>query len=193
MSAFAKRALLALRFACVPSLLAGCNGGTTPPAIPASSPHFTMPHADAGSIKIWAAAAQTSTVFGLSLGAKRVLKVISTESQPVKGGDPLTLKVDRAKNLFVTDISGGKAGVIQEYKSGSFTSAYSPDCAVSDCSNLQVCSATPSSIIAMSSRSWNESNTRSEAIPSAAAATNTGPRGIRRQHPLPYSSAAIVR
>ena len=136
MTAFAKRALLALSVACVPSLLSGCNGGTTPPAIPASSPHFTMPHADAGGIKIWAAAEQTSTVFGLSLGAKRVLKVISTESQPVKGGDPLTLKVDRAKNLFVTDISGGKAGVIQEYKSGSFTRAYSPDCAVSDCSNF---------------------------------------------------------
>jgi hypothetical protein len=136
MNAFANRALLTLSLACVSSLLAGCNGGTTPPAIPASSPHFTMPHADAGGIRIWAAAEQTSTVFGLSLGAKRVLKVISTESQPVKGGDPLTLKVDRAKNLFVTDISGGKAGVIQEYKAGSFTRAYSPDCAVSDCSKF---------------------------------------------------------
>ncbi len=136
MNAFAHRALLALSLACVPSLLAGCNGGTTPPAIPASSPHFTMPHADAGGITIWAAAEQTSTVFGLSLGAKRVLKVISTERQPVKGGDPLTLKVDRAKNLFVTDVSGGKAGVIQEYKDGNFTRAYSPDCAVSNCSSF---------------------------------------------------------
>src|ERR1700688_2650252 len=96
MNAFANRALLTLSLACVPSLLAGCSGGTTPPAIPASSPHFTMLHADAGGIRIWAAAEQTSTVFGLSLGAKRVLKVISTESQPVKGSDPLTLKVDRA-------------------------------------------------------------------------------------------------
>jgi hypothetical protein len=136
MKSFANRALLALSLACVPPSLAGCNGGTTPPAIPASSSHFTTPHADAGSIKIWAAAEQTSTIFGLSSGAKRVLKVISTESQPVKGGEPLTLKVDRAKSLFVTDVSGGKAGVIQEYKGGSFTRAYSPDCAVSDCSNF---------------------------------------------------------
>jgi len=136
MNAFPNRALLALSLAWVASLLASCNGGTTPPAIPASSPLLTVPHADAGGIRIWAAAEQTSTVFGLSLGAKRVLKVISTESQPVKGGDPLTLKVDRAKNLFVTDVSGGKAGVIQEYKDGSFTRAYSPDCAVSNCSKF---------------------------------------------------------
>jgi len=136
MNAFTNRALLALSFACVPPLLAGCNGGTAPPAIPAGSPHFTMPHADAGGIQIWAAAEQTSTVFGLSSGAKRVLKVISTESQPVKGGSPLTLKVDRANNLFVTDVSGGKAGVIQEYTDGTFTRAYSPECAVSGCSNF---------------------------------------------------------
>jgi hypothetical protein len=136
MNAFANRALLALSLACVPSLLAGCNGAATSPATPAGSTHFTMPHADAGGITIWAAAEQTSKVFGLSLGAKRVLKVISTERQPVKGSDPLTLKVDRAQNLFVTDVSGGKAGVIQEYEDGSFTRAYSPDCAVSDCSKF---------------------------------------------------------
>lgn len=134
MNVSADRALLALSLACVPSLLAGCNGGTTPPAIPAGAPHFAMPRADGGGAEIWAAAKQTSTVFGLSSGAKRVLTVISTESQPVKGGDPLTLKVDRAENLFVTDVSGGKAGVIQEYKDGGFTRAYSPDCAVSGCS-----------------------------------------------------------
>ncbi len=137
MNAFANRALLALSFTCVLSLLAGCNAGTAPPAMPAGSPQFTMPNADSDGIKIWAAAEQTSTVFGLSSGGKRVLKVISTESQPVKGGDPLTLKVDRANNLFVTDLSGGKAGVIQEYKSGEFTAAYSPNCAVSDCSNFK--------------------------------------------------------
>lgn len=136
MNAFSNRALLALSFACVPSLLAGCNGGTAPEAMPAGSLHFTRAHADADGITIWAAAEQTSTVFGLSSGAKRVLKVISTKSQPVKGGSPLTLKVDRANNLFVTDVSGGKAGVIQEYADGTFTRAYSPACAVSGCSNF---------------------------------------------------------
>jgi hypothetical protein len=94
------------------------------------------PAVDAGGIKIWAAAEQTSKLFGLSVRANHVLKVISTESQPVKGGHPLTLKVD-GKDLFVTDLSGGKAGVIQEYKDGHFARAYSPDCPVSDCSNFR--------------------------------------------------------
>jgi hypothetical protein len=121
MNALANRALLAFMLACVPSLLVGCNGGTTPPAIPASE-------ADQHGIR--------SVVGRKTRSTKRVLKVISTESQPVKGGDPLTLKVDRAKNLFVTDVSGGKAGVIQEYKDGSFARVYSPDCAVSGCSKF---------------------------------------------------------
>ena len=133
---FRHRGPLALGLVFLPSLLAGCNSGTTSSAIPASPSHFTTPHANADGIRIWAAAEQTSTVFGLSVSAKRILDVISTESQPVKGGDPLTLKVDHAKDLFVTDLSGGKAGVIQEYKDGRFTRAYSPDCAVSDCSNF---------------------------------------------------------
>lgn len=135
MNAFANRALLALSLACVPALLAGCNGGTTPPAMPAGS-SFTMPRIDAGGVRIWAAVEQTSTVFGLSGSTNGVLKVISTESQPVKGGDPLTLKVDGANHLFVTDVSGSKAGVIQEYRDGGFTHAYSPDCAVSGCSKF---------------------------------------------------------
>jgi hypothetical protein len=135
MNAFAHRASLALSLVYLASVLAGC-GSTASPALPASSSRFTTPRANAGGIKIWAAAEQTSKVFGLSSGANRVLDVILTESQPVKGGHPLTLKVDRAKNLFVTDVSGGKAGVIQEYKDGTFTRAYSPDCPVSDCSKF---------------------------------------------------------
>ena len=126
----------ALSFGALASDLRGCNAGATSPAIPPNSARFTRPQANAGGIKIWAAAEQSSKVFGLSSGAKRVLDVISTESQPVKGGDPLTLKVDRAKNLFVTDVTGGKAGVIQEYKDGKFTRSYSPDCAVSNCSSF---------------------------------------------------------
>jgi hypothetical protein len=133
---FRHRGPLALGLVFLPSLLAGCNSGTTSSAIPASPSHFTTPHANADGIRIWAAAEQTSTVFGLSVSAKRILDVISTESRPVKGGDPLTLKVDHAKDLFVTDLSGGKAGVIQEYKDGRFTRAYSPDRAASDCSNF---------------------------------------------------------
>jgi hypothetical protein len=38
--------------------------------------------------------------------------------------------------LFVTDVDGGKAGVIQEYKDGRFARAYSPDCPASKCSNF---------------------------------------------------------
>ncbi len=106
-----------------------------PPASPASSSRVTAPTAGAGGVKIWAAAEQTSKLFGLSVGAKRVIKVISTENQPVKGGQPLTLKVD-GKDLFVTDVSGGKAGVIQEYEDGRFARAYLPDCPVSDCSKF---------------------------------------------------------
>lgn len=117
------------------SLLAGCNGGTTSPAIPVSSSHFRKSNDDTGGIKIWAAAEQTSKLFALSLGAKVVLNVISTEDQPVKGGNPLTLKVD-GKDLYVTDLRGGKAGVVQEYKDGLFARAYSPGCPVSDCSNF---------------------------------------------------------
>lgn len=136
MSTSAHRPPLALSLVCL-ALLAGCNGNTTSSAIPASSSLFTTPpNVNVGGIRIWAAAEQTSTVFGLSLDAKSVLKVISTESQPVKGGHPLTLKVDHAQNLFVTDVSGGKAGVMQEYRNGSFTRAYLPDCPVSDCSNF---------------------------------------------------------
>jgi hypothetical protein len=134
MKAFPNSALLALRLACVPLLLASCNGSSTPPAIPASSPSFRMTR-DAGGIKIWAAAEQTSKLFGLSMGAKRVLDVISTESQPIKARDPLTLKV-YGRDLFVTNVSGGKAGLIQEYRDGRFARAYSPDCPVSDCSHF---------------------------------------------------------
>lgn len=136
MNAIAHRVPLVLNLVFFASLLAGCNGGTASPAIPASSFQFTTPHADPRGIVIWAAAEQTSKLFGLSAGAKRVLDVISTERQPVKGGNPLTLKVDRAKNLFVTDVSGGKAGVIQEYTDGHFVRAYSPDCPVSHCSKF---------------------------------------------------------
>ncbi len=136
MNALAHRVPLVLSLVFFASLLAGCNGGAASPAIPASSSHFATPHANARGIEIWAAAEQTSKLFGLSAGAKRVLDVISTESQPVKGGDPLTLKVDHAKNLFVTDVDGGKAGVIQEYKDGRFARAYSPDCPVSKCSKF---------------------------------------------------------
>lgn len=136
MNVFAHRAPLALSFVYLASVLAGCNAGTTSPAIPPNSAQFTRPQANAGGIKIWAAAEQSSKVFGLSSGAKRVLDVISTKSQPVKGGNPLTLKVDHAQNLFVTDVSGGAAGVIQEYKDGNFARAYLPGCAVSNCSNF---------------------------------------------------------
>jgi hypothetical protein len=94
-----------------------------------------MRNANPGGIRIWAAAEQSSKLFGLSLDAKLVLKVISTESQPVKGGKPLTLKAD-GKDLFVTDVSGGKAGVIQEYEDGRFVRAYSPSCPVLDCSKF---------------------------------------------------------
>lgn len=131
----AHRAALALSPISLAALLAGCNGGTASPAIPASSSHFAKPVAIAGGIQIWAAAEQTSKLFGLSFDAKRVLEVISTESQRVKGGNPLTLKAD-GKNLFVTDVSGGEAGVIQEYTGGRFARAYSPGCATSDCSNF---------------------------------------------------------
>jgi hypothetical protein len=131
----AYRAPLAVGLVSLASLLAACNGGTTSPAVPASSSDFAIPNGSSGGIQIWAAAEQTSKLFGLSLGGKRVLKVISTESQPVKGGSPLTLKV-HGNALFVSDVSGGKAGVIQEYKDGHFARAYSPDCPVSDCSNF---------------------------------------------------------
>jgi hypothetical protein len=135
MNAFAHRARLAANLVCLASLLAGCNGGTTSAAIPANSSDFTRSSDNTAGIKIWAAAEQTSKLFALSSGAKLVLKVISTESQPVKGGNPLTLKVD-GKDLFVTDLSGGKAGVIQEYKDGHFARAYSPGCPASHCSNF---------------------------------------------------------
>jgi hypothetical protein len=127
---------LALSFACVAAFLAGCNTGTGSPALPTSASPFTARSAKAGEIKIWAAAEQTSTVLGLSTGARRVLEVISTENQPVKGGDPVTLKVDRGQNLFVTDARGGKAGIIQEYAKGAFARAYSPACAVAKCSGF---------------------------------------------------------
>lgn len=134
MKAIAYRASLAVGLMPLASLLAGCNGGTASPAIPASSSHFATPNATTG-IKIWAAAEQASKLFGLSVGAKRVLKVISTKRQPVKGGNPLTLKVD-GENLFVTDVSGGRAGIIQEYKDARFVRAYSPGCPAFDCSNF---------------------------------------------------------
>jgi hypothetical protein len=136
MNAFAHRAPVALSLVYLASLLGGCNAGTASPGIPASLTHFTGPLANASGVKIWAAEESSSKLFGLSSGARRVLDVISTEEQPVKGSDPLTLKVDHDKNLFVTDVSGGKAGVIQEYKDGSFMRAYSPDCAVSNCSSF---------------------------------------------------------
>ncbi len=135
MNAFEYRALLAVSLGSLASLLAGCNGGTTSPAIPVSSSHFRRSNDNTGGIKIWAAAEQTSKLFALSFGARLVLKVISTEGQAVKGGNPLTLKVD-GKGLFVTDLSGGKAGVIQEYKDGLFARAYTPGCPASDCSNF---------------------------------------------------------
>lgn len=135
MNASAYRTPLAVGLISLASLLTGCNGGTASPAMPASSFTFTRPNANTGDIKIWAAAEQTSKLFGLSSGGKRVLKVISTESQPVKGGNPLTLKV-HGNALFVTDVSGGKAGVIQEYKDAHFARAYSPDCPVSNCSHF---------------------------------------------------------
>ncbi|MGA8533965.1 MAG: hypothetical protein WB615_07635 [Candidatus Tumulicola sp.] len=135
MNAFEYRALLAVSLVSVASLLAGCSGGTTSPAIPVSSSHFTRSNDNTDGIKIWAAADQTSELFALSRGAKLVLKVISTEGQAVKGGNPLTLKAD-GKDLFVTDLSGGKAGVIQEYKDGLFVRAYSPGCPASHCSNF---------------------------------------------------------
>jgi hypothetical protein len=132
---FDYRAFLAVSLATLASLLAGCNNGTATPAIPISSFHFGRSNDNTGVIRIWAAAKQTGKLFGLSLGGKRVLKVISTESQLVKGGNPLTLKV-HGNALFVTDVSGGKAGVIQEYKDGNFARAYSPDCPVSNCSKF---------------------------------------------------------
>ncbi len=135
MHAFARRVPLGLSLVTFASLLTGCNRAASP-AIPASPSYFATPHANARGVQIWAAVEQTNRLFGLSAGAKRVLDVISTERQPVKGGDPLTLKVDHAKNLFVTDVTGGKAGVIQEYKDGNFARAYLPDCAVSNCSNF---------------------------------------------------------
>lgn len=136
MNAFAHRAALALSLAYLASLLAGCNGSTAPPAIPAGSSELARSDANAGGVKIWAAAEQTSKIFGLSSDGKRVLDVISTEKQPVKGGEPLTLKVDHAQHLFVADTSGGIAGVVQEYENGKFVRAYQPGCAVSNCSNF---------------------------------------------------------
>ncbi|HEY1656092.1 MAG TPA: hypothetical protein VGF86_13360, partial [Candidatus Tumulicola sp.] len=135
MNAIAYRASLAVGLGSLASLLAGCNGDTSSPAMPAGSSHVAMRNANPGGIRIWAAAEQSSKLFGLSLDAKLVLKVISTESQPVKGGKPLTLKAD-GKDLFVTDVSGGKAGVIQEYEDGRFVRAYSPSCPVLDCSKF---------------------------------------------------------
>lgn len=127
---------LALSLLCSMSLLAGCNGGPASPALPAASSNLMRASANEDGITIWAASEQTSKLFGLSSGAKRILDVIFTERQPVKGGDPLTLKVDRARNLFVTDVIGGNAGVIQEYKDARFTRAFSPGCAVSNCSDF---------------------------------------------------------
>jgi hypothetical protein len=135
MNAFAHRAPVALSLVCLASLLGGCNAGTVTPGIPASPNLFTTPDTKAAGVTIWAAK-QRSKIFGLSNGGKRVLDVILTENQPVKGGDPLTLKVDHAQNLFVTDVTGGTAGVIQEYKDGNFARAYLPGCAVSNCSNF---------------------------------------------------------
>jgi hypothetical protein len=134
MKAVAYRASLAASLASIVSLLAGCDGRAALLAIPASSAEFKTPNANAG-VKIWATAEQTSKLFGLSLDGKRVLTVISTKNQPVKGGSPLTLKVD-GKNLFVTDVSGGKAGVIQEYEDGRFVRGYSPSCPAANCSKF---------------------------------------------------------
>lgn len=136
MNAFAHRAPVALSLVLVASALAGCNAGTVSPGIPASLTDFTRPLANESGVKIWAAEESSNKVFGLSSDAKRVLDVISTKKQPVKGGNPLTLKVDHDRNLFVTDVSGGNAGVIQEYKDGKFTRAYAPGCAVSNCSSF---------------------------------------------------------
>src|SRR5579862_1072301 len=108
MNAFAHRAPVALSLVCLASLLGGCNAGTVTPGIPASPNLFTAPDTKAAGVTIWAAK-QRSKIFGLSNGGKRVLDVILTENQPVKGGDPLTLKVDHAQNLFVTDVTGGTA------------------------------------------------------------------------------------
>lgn len=135
MNVFARRTPLALGLVSFALLLAGCNGGSASSTIPASPSRVATPLANGGGGEIWAAAEQSSKLFGLSSNGKHVLKGISTESQPVKGGDPLTLKVD-GKDLFVTDLTGGKAGVIQEYKDGRFVAAYSPDCAVSNCSDF---------------------------------------------------------
>ena len=135
MNAFEYRAILAVSLVSIASLLAGCNGGTTSPAIAVSPSHFSRSNDNTGGTEIWAAAEQTSQLFALSSGAKVVLKVISTEGQAVKGGNPLTLKVD-GKDLFVTDLSGGKGGVIQEYKDGLFARAYLPGCPASDCSKF---------------------------------------------------------
>jgi hypothetical protein len=135
MNAFGRRAYLAVSLVSLAWLLAGCNGSSASPAIPVRSSDFRRSIDNTGGIKIWAAAEQTSKLFALSLGAKRVLKVISTEGQTVKGGNPLTLKVD-GKDLFVTDLSGGKTGVIQDYKNGVFARAYSPGCPASDCSKF---------------------------------------------------------
>ena len=115
MNAFQHRALLAVSLVSLASILAGCNGGTASPAIPASSSHFGKSNDHTGGMKIWVAAEQTSKLFALSSDAKVVLKVISTEDQPVKGSNPVTLKVD-GKDLYVTDLRGGKAGIIQEYE-----------------------------------------------------------------------------
>lgn len=134
MNAFAYRASLAVSLVSLAPVFAGCNGGATP-AVPANSSQFAMPNGNADAIKIWAAAAPTSKVFGLSLDGERVLKVISTKSQPVEGSHPLTLKVD-GNDVFVTDAGGGKTGVIQEYEDGRFVRAYSPGCPVSNCSNF---------------------------------------------------------
>lgn len=136
MTALAYRAILTASPLCLASFLVGCNNGSASPAIPASPPGVTSRTNGTAGIRIWAAAEQTSKLFGLSRGARRVVDVISTESQPVAGGEPLTLKVDHAQNLFVTDVTGGAAGVIQEYKNGKFTAAFVPGCAVSNCSNF---------------------------------------------------------
>lgn len=135
MNAWGYRARIAVSLGSLATFLVGCSGGTASPAIPVSSSQFTIPNANTGGTQIWAAAQQTSKLFGLSPGAGRILKVISTENQPVKGGNPLTLKAN-GNDLFVTDVSGGKAGVIQEYKDGHFARAYSPGCPVSNCSNF---------------------------------------------------------
>ena len=135
MNAFANRAFLTVSLASLVSLLAGCNGGNASPAIPSSASDVMTANGGTGGIKIWAAVEQTSKLFGLSLGGKRVLKVISTEDQPVAGGSPVSLKTF-GNHLFVADVSGGKAGVIQEYTGGRFARAYSPGCPVSNCSKF---------------------------------------------------------